>query len=56
MPPADAWPQCGVGLPANVRCRIGMHAHKTTATVQADHMSWYPCQMIFRQAKQKSSF
>ena len=29
--------QCGVGRLANVWYGIGMHAHKTTTTVQADH-------------------
>jgi len=28
---------CSVGLRANVWYRIGMHAHKTTTTVHADH-------------------
>ena len=35
--PGAAQRQCGVGLAANVWYRIGMHAHKTTAIIQADH-------------------
>lgn len=37
MPRAAARTRRSVGLPAKVWYGIGMHAHKTTTTVHADH-------------------